>query len=317
MHRRRPGRALASAVALLILTSVSGCVEKERYVAALADAAYARDQAVAAQRALTTALEDIEALKKDIAARDAKLNDLNASSANLTREIEELQALHVTLTERLKRAGLSVEALASDKSALAKDLTETRKQLEEMKKQQALAEARSKDFLALIEKFRGLTDAGKLEVRVRDGRLILDLPNDVLFDSGRDELKREGKETLASVAEVLTTIAEKRFQIAGHTDDVKIATSRFPSNWELSAARAVKVTRLLQESGVKPAQLSAAGYGEFDPACPNDSDENRAKNRRIEISIVPDLTGLALPPESPTVVGAPASDEETGSAETI
>lgn len=264
-------------------------------MAALADAAYARDQALSAQRRLTDALADIEALKKDVADRDLKLNDMTASKANLARELEELQALNVTLTDRLKRAGQSVDALATDKSTLAKDLADTKKQLEELKKSQAIAEARAREFQTMIAKFQGLTDAGKLEVRIRDGRLILDLPNDVLFDSGRDELKSAGKETLVEVAAVLKTIGERHFQVAGHTDDVKISTNKFPSNWELSTARAVRVTRLLQESGVNPAQLSAAGYGEFDPAVPNDSDENRGKNRRIEISVVPDLSGLVSP----------------------
>lgn len=295
---RRPGVLAASAALAVVLAT--GCVEKERYVAALADAAYARDQAVAAQSRLSSALVEIEALKKDVADRDLKLNELTASSANLGREIEELQALNVTLTDRLRRAGQSVDALASDKSALAKDLADTKKQLDELRKSQALAESRARDFQAMIAKFQGLTDAGKLEVSVREGRLILDLPNDVLFDSGHDDLKSTGKETLLEVAAVLKSIPEKRFQVAGHTDDVKISTNKFPSNWELSTARAVKVTRLLQEAGVPPAQLSAAGYGEFDPAAPNDSDENRAKNRRIEISVVPDLSALVGPALTPT-----------------
>lgn len=274
------------------MTLSVGCVEKDRYVAALADAAYARDQAIAAQSKLTRALDQIESIRRDLADRDAKLNEMQASSANLAREIEELQALNVTITDRLKRAGQSVEVLAGDKTTLAKDLAETRQKLEELREQQAAAELRSKDFLALVEKFRGLTDAGKLEISARDGRLILDLPNDVLFDSGRDDLKSVGKETLLAIAEILRTITDRRFQVAGHTDDLKMHSTRFPSNWELSTARAVKVTRLLADAGVQPAQLSAAGYGEYAPSVPNDSDENRAKNRRIEISVVPDLGDL-------------------------
>ncbi|MFO0614535.1 MAG: OmpA family protein [Polyangiaceae bacterium] len=284
----------------LAAPAVTGCVTKERYLAALGDASYARNQAVEAQARLVKALDDIKALEKDIADRDAKLNELTASSANLSREIEELQALNVTLSDRLRRAGQSVESLATDKSTLAKDLSETKKQLEELRKQQALADARAHELQTLVGKFQGLTDAGKLEVSVRDGRLMLDLPNDVLFESGRDELLAVGKETLLEVAAVLKTISDRRFQVAGHTDNVKISTNRFPSNWELSTARAVRVTRLLQEAGVQPAQLSAAGYGEYDPAFPNDTGENRAKNRRIEISVVPDLSGLAPAPAPAT-----------------
>ena len=135
-------------------------------------------------------------------------------------------------------------------------------------------------------------DAGKLKVALRNGRMIIELPNDVLFDSGKDELKAEGKTTLVEVAKVLKTVAGRRFQIAGHTDDVKISTSRFPSNWELSTARAVDVTRFIIEQGMDPKQVSAVGYGEFDPVVSNDSPEHKGQNRRIEIALQPNLSDL-------------------------
>jgi chemotaxis protein MotB len=134
-----------------------------------------------------------------------------------------------------------------------------------------------------------MTDAGQLKVQIRGGRMLIALPNDVLFASGRADLKKEGKEALGQLAGVLKTFADRKFQIAGHTDDDPIKTARFPSNWELSTARAVDVTRYLVDQGMDPKQVSAVGYGEFDPVVANDSSEHKAQNRRIEIALQPNL----------------------------
>src|SRR5262249_35176364 len=147
-----------------------------------------------------------------------------------------------------------------------------------------------------------MVDAGQLKVVMRGGRMLLELRNDVLFDSGRTDLKEEGKKTLAAVAGVLRTLPDRRFQVAGHTDNVKIQTARFPSNWELSTAPAVEVVKLLVDAGMDPRNVSAAGYGEFAPVESNDTPEGRAKNRRIEIALVPNLDELAalnVPPGAP------------------
>jgi chemotaxis protein MotB len=94
---------------------------------------------------------------------------------------------------------------------------------------------------------------------------------------------------------------DRRFQIAGHTDNVKIQTPRFPSNWELSTARAVEVLKLLIDAGMDAKGISAAGYGEFAPVASNDAADGRARNRRIEIALVPNLEELVqLPGAEPT-----------------
>ena len=134
--------------------------------------------------------------------------------------------------------------------------------------------------------------------------MLLELPNDVLFDSGRTDLKDTGRRTLVEIAQVLKTMPDRRFQVAGHTDNVKIQTPRFPSNWELSTARAVEVVKLLIESGMDSKDLSAAGYGEFAPVAGNDAPDGRSRNRRIEIALVPNLEELvqlpgAEPPAAP------------------
>jgi chemotaxis protein MotB len=127
------------------------------------------------------------------------------------------------------------------------------------------------------------------------------LPNDVLFDSGRTEIKRDAQATLGKIAQVLSTIADRHFLVSGHTDNVPIHTDRFASNWELSTARAVEVTKYLIARGMRPQALAAAGHGEYDPAASNDTPETRALNRRIEIVLQPNLTEL------PSLEGASAA----------
>jgi chemotaxis protein MotB len=304
--RRRLGRRTASiarvgtvGVLLLSLAATSGCVTKGRFIAAVEDAAYARDQAVLAQDKLKAAVEEITGLKADLSARDAKIVDLDASGANLARQIEELGVLNATLTDRLKRAGQSVESLAYDKSTLSKDLTNTRKKLDELEKQQQIAEARTRDLGALVAKFDALTAPGDAEISMRDGKLVVSVPSDALFEKGGDQLKASAKDTLTTLAHALQAAGKKPIAIAGHTDDTYAPTPCFPTNWELSTARAVRVTRALADAGVAPERLSASGYGEFAPTAPNDNDADRAKNRRIEITISAELSEETLPEKKP------------------
>lgn len=182
---------------------------------------------------------------------------------------------------------------------------QTRAELEELRKQKAAADARLKLFEDFLAKFKKMIEAGKLDITVRRGQIVLALGTDILFDTGKTEIKPEGKTALVEVAEVLKGVSGRRFQVAGHTDNVPIKTTKeFASNWELSTARAVAVIKLLLEKGVKAEVLSAAGYAEFDPAGPNNSDKARAKNRRIEIVIVPNIEDLVKMPE----LGAKAKD---------
>ena len=186
-----------------------------------------------------------------------------------------------------------METLTGERGALAAALADTRARLEELRKLEAAAEARAAAFKNLVERFQSLVDAGVLKVVLRDGRMLLELANDILFDSGKAELKDVGRRTLTEVAQVLKGMPDRRFQVSGHTDNVQISTARFPSNWELSTARAVAVVKLLVDAGMSPRNLSAAGYGEFAPAAPNDTADRRAKNRRIGIALVPNLAELA------------------------
>jgi chemotaxis protein MotB len=140
----------------------------------------------------------------------------------------------------------------------------------------------------------------KLEKEIQDGqvqltemknRLTMTMVDKILFASGSADVSKDGKNVLDKVVTILKDITDKRIQVEGHTDNVRIYSSiktRYPTNWELSVARATQVVRYLQEEGgLDPKLLSATGYSEYQPLAPNDTDENKARNRRIEIVLLP------------------------------
>jgi chemotaxis protein MotB len=180
--------------------------------------------------------------------------------------------------------------------AQAAAITDDQKQaLEDAKKALQDAQERAKLVDDLQAKFKKMIDAGHLKVTTRHGRIVLQLHNDVLFDTGEAELKPDGKQAIAEIATALRSVGAKRFQVAGHTDSEPITAEtkkKFPTNWELSAARAIAVVKLLVTDGVEAGALSAAGYGPYDPVASNSSPDGQSKNRRIEITLVPNVTGL-------------------------
>ncbi|EYF03316.1 OmpA/MotB family protein [Chondromyces apiculatus] len=289
----------------------TGCVSAERYDKAVDAIQKAQAESkqrgaeIEAQRGqLARAGADLAARDEALKARDAELQEKAVAAqeastlqADLIRRLDEAALLNAEMSERLRKAGKSVQELAGERGTLAAALAETRGKLEELARQQAAADARASQFRELEARLKRMVDAGQLKVAMREGRMILELPNDVLFDSARTDLKPAGKAALVEVAKVLSTMADRRFQVGGHTDNVKMQGARFASNWELSTARAVEVVKLLIESGMKPGTLSAAGYGEFAPIASNDTTEGKARNRRIEIALVPDLAEMVKPPE--------------------
>jgi chemotaxis protein MotB len=222
-----------------------------------------------------------------------------AENVRLNAELEQLRAKYDTaaatigqMKQRLQQVGQNVDQLSSERGKLAAGLEDAEKRLEDLRRQKAAAEAQAATFRNLVAKLRSMIDAGQLKVTIRNGRMLIVLPNDVLFDSGRIDLKAAGKTTLTQVAQVLAGITDRRFLVAGHTDNLPIKTARFPSNWELSTGRAVEVAKLLVGAGMRPEAVGAAGYAEFAPVAANDAAESRAQNRRIEIILEPNLSDL-------------------------
>jgi chemotaxis protein MotB len=276
---------------------LGGCVSKAKFDAAVEDAASAHAKVASQEAQIAKLQQDLADAQSQMQERDQKLSDLSTTSHNLQAQLDEATAINAKLRGELERLGKNVDAMLQEKGTLSKALEDTKVRLEELRRAQAAAEARAQLFQQFVQKLKKMIDAGQLKVATRAGRLVIQLPNDVLFDSGQTAIKPAGKEALSQLARVLVTVRGRAFQVAGHTDNVPIQTARFPSNWELSTARAVEVVKLLVASGVETRQLSAAGYGEFDPIAGNETPDGRGKNRRIEITLQPNLDELVTAPE--------------------
>jgi chemotaxis protein MotB len=143
-----------------------------------------------------------------------------------------------------------------------------------------------KQYDALVQGLSKEVEKGQLQVRQYKNMLSVDLAEQIFFDSGSATLKEGGKDVLKKVGSELKSYENKIIRVIGHTDNVPVLKSPFPSNWELSVARATTVVRFLQDVGVPPERLIAAGRGEYNPVAPNDTPEGRQKNRRIEIMLI-------------------------------
>lgn len=306
--------AASRKLCLLVVMLASGCVTTGTYDKKVAEMTKAREDEASSAKQHEKALDEkiaglhgtVSELQSKLAETQAALDKATADKTALQKQLDDSTALVATMKQRLEKLGQNVESLAKEKGQLTQAMTDAATRLEELRKQKAAAEARVQTFRNLVAKLRSMIDTGQLKVAIRGGRMLIALPNDILFDSGQTTVKPEGKTALSKVAQVLSTVGDRDFLVAGHTDNVPIRTALFPSNWELSTRRAVEVVHILIAQGMNPKLLAAAGYGEFDPVAANDSTEHRAQNRRIEIVLQPNLSDLPpLDEATATTAGNP------------
>ncbi len=264
------------AVGLPILFMVGCGVPKEKYRATVKDLENTKMELAKTQQA-----------KKE---EEQKLQDqiktLNNKIADLQKEKKGLQA-------KLDESKGTLQMYESEHGTLEDRLKATKSELAELRKARAKAEARLKRFREIANKFASMVQSGKLKVKIRDGKMVIELANNILFDSGSTRIKKDGQAALKELAGVLQQIKKRDFLVAGHTDNV----GKAEANWQLSTARAVNVVEFLQDAGVDPTKLAAAGYGEYDPVASNDTKDGRALNRRIEIIMMPNLEELPSIPK--------------------
>jgi chemotaxis protein MotB len=223
------------------------------------------------------------------------LDENRRLKAELADTLKKLSETDAALAAKLKELGILGADSKIKEEELGKVRTEkeaTLAELAELRRQKEAAEKRIAAYKALQDKFRALVDTGKLQVAFRNGQMTLKLPSGILFPSGSAELSKGGQTAIADVVKVLLEFKDRRFVVAGHTDNQPIKTAQFPNNWYLSTARANSVVQFMIKEGFPPKSLAASGYGENDPVAANDTDKNREQNRRIEIILVPNLEEL-------------------------
>lgn len=221
-------------------------------------------------------------------------------------ELAAVQKRVADLTSQLKRMGVNLdelnrelEATGTEKEQLAANLENLKRALAEYQARAAQLERIRQRFELLRDRLQKLTNLG-LKVEIRRNRMVIRLPGDVLFASGKDDLKPEGQQVLSAVAEVIRTdksLSARYYQVAGHTDNKPLKGGRFGDNWGLSVMRARQVVIFLVRAqdakggggALDENKLHAAGYGETDPAVSNDSEDGRQQNRRVELVIMPDV----------------------------
>lgn len=251
------GCLVISVVAIMLL---AGCVSQSKYRAleASSKAEQSRQQ-------------------KEIAGLQSQKENLDKDLALLREQKQSAETEIASLNDRLAQLQKQTAEIATQKD-------------EEINRLKGTYESLVKDLKGEIEK-------GEIKVtQIRD-RLTVNLVEKILFDSGKAEVKAQGKEVLKKVGNILKDVKDKDIRIEGYTDNVPIKGTlrqKFPTNWELSTQRATNVLHFLQDDGgVDGTRLAAVGFGEFRPIAANDTPEGRAENRRIEIVLVPsDIQGV-------------------------
>jgi len=215
---------------------------------------------------------------------------LTAKAQEAKSAVRAAVAAGQSLEKQLSELQSEKESLEADKAALIATRDNLAKSVEEKSGELAAL----KDTTAkLRDKMKDEIAKGDIQLTESGGKLRVGLVDKILFDSGEASISKRGEGVLARVGAVLASIEDRHIQVSGHTDNAPISDKlkhQYPTNWELSVARATNVVRFLQEKASVPAdRLVASGYGEHQPIASNHTAAGRAKNRRIELLLTPSL----------------------------
>jgi chemotaxis protein MotB len=287
-------------ITVLPLILLSACVSSGKHEAALAEMDTMRQSLGSAQEEINRNQEEINRNQLQIEQTLQELDDARLQNEMAQEEINRNQQQIKKTEQELKSARSQIVTATNElmilnarKKALQEELSESQAQMATLSRIENETKRRNQIYENFVNRLKTMIDGGQLTVSIEQGRIVINLPNNVLFKSGSANLNPEGKEALTQIAEVLGQFSNRRFQIEGHTDNKPIKSARFPSNWELSTSRALTVVHLMTNMGVIPENISAAGFGEFRPRADNETEEGRQLNRRIEIIMLPNLDILS------------------------
>ncbi|MEO1483424.1 MAG: OmpA family protein [Myxococcota bacterium] len=266
-------------IAALATTQLVGCVSMGAHQEVVA-------QYEASQRVLSATEQQLEQARENNVLINRERSKAEERAGQLISELAAAKAERQQLARKVSSMGENVEALVDEKSDL-------RREIQMLDRMRAASEERVAEYRRVVYKLKRMLDSGKLKTKVRNGRMLLELSNDVLFPARSVELKPEAIRAVEEVARTILLFPDRKFQVIGHSDGKPMEGSdRFPTNWELSSQRAVEVVKVLVGAGVAPESVTAAAAAEFDPVAPNDNEANKALNRRVEIVFVPKVDEL-------------------------
>ncbi|MCX7792811.1 MAG: OmpA family protein [Thermodesulfovibrionales bacterium] len=282
-------------ILLVLILLFSSCVSSKEYKARLSEIEGLKVSVSQLEQTTKEKEAQNKALEEELSGLKRNYEELKKERDNLLEDNANLRYLLEAKKDELSKAITDLRAKVSEKEQRIRELEQEITRLSEEKaraleeKERAIAELKG-TYNRLVAELQEEIKKGEIEVTQLRDKLTLSMVEKILFDSGSAEIKREGKKVLDRVFEILKNVKDRQINIEGHTDNVPISprlAHRFPTNWELSTARATNVVRYLQERGIDPSVLSATGYAEYRPVASNETEEGRAKNRRIEIVLVP------------------------------
>ena len=230
---------------------------------------------------------EADTLSKQVTALTDENASLKKQIAKITGERDDLTKVLQAKTDDLSKNITENREKIADLEA---ENTKLKENLIELKQKSQAVEKQSDTYKNLLQEMKGEIAQGQITITELKGKLTMDVVDKILFDSGEASVKKEGLDVLKRVVDILKNVNDKNIRIEGHTDNVPIAgklSKVYPTNWELSAARAINVAKYLQQQGIDPKVLSSTAFGEYQPLADNDTPEGRAKNRRIAIILLP------------------------------
>ncbi|HUT66812.1 MAG TPA: OmpA family protein [Spirochaetota bacterium] len=213
-----------------------------------------------------------------------KYNDLEMKNKKTEQGLDSLERAN----EQQKNKIVDLESEIEKADMEIADLRKMSDELRVMSEKEV--ETLKRTYDSLEKNLKDEISQGKIQIEQTKGKLTMKVAEELFFDTGKAEIKPDGKSVLLRIGNILKKIPEKNIRIEGHTDNVQIVSTlrlKYPTNWELGSARATTVVRFLQdEVGIDPLRLSAVSYGEYRPVATNRTERGRAKNRRIEIILI-------------------------------
>lgn len=289
-------RLIIFSVVCCFALSSAGCVGKSKF-----------EEKVAEANRLDLSLQQLTEDHRQLGEETARLREANADQqqqlaacnnrlaaldADLQRSREDTMRLETVLSDRSDQTGA---AMAEMRQTIDRLETENRNLSAQVETEQIAREARiahiKSTYDELVGKMESEITRGEVTISELQGKLTVNLVESILFDSGKADVKQAGLEVLKRVGDILKKEVDKEVRVEGYTDNVPISPrlqQTFPSNWELSTARATNVVHFLQEQvGIPGDRISACGFGPFRPLADNATAAGRAQNRRIQIVLVP------------------------------